>query len=128
MKRFAVSQELFQALLTHYWLVKSKAPKTALIYPKGYCISYGDLIRAAKVPLNPQHAGGPLYEIASFCCERYDVPLHALVVNAETGVPGPGFLEAPCSTNDPSYNGWAEIDVPKCINAENLPKVAPALP
>jgi hypothetical protein len=134
MKTYAVSQDLFQALLNHYWNARDlDIPKTIDIFPKGYCIGYKNLIDAAKVPLNPRDAGGPLYEIGSFCWERYGVPLHALVVNAQTGIPGgniadieKGYWGAPGSSKDPL--GWAEIDVMKCINAENLPRTAPELP
>jgi hypothetical protein len=92
MKTFAVSQDLFQALLNHYWKARdSETPKTIAIFPKGYCIGYKNLIDAAKVPLSPRDAGGPLCEIAGFCWEKYGVPLHALVVNVKTGLPGGGI-------------------------------------
>jgi hypothetical protein len=135
MKTYPVSQELFQALLNHYWKAKdSNAPEGIAIFPKGYCISYKNLIDAAGVPLNPLNAGGPLYEIASFCWSEYRVPIHALVVNAKTGYPGggqddmeKGYWGAPGSSND--VTGWAEIDVPSCIRgSDRLPRRAPKLP
>jgi hypothetical protein len=134
MKHYEVSQALFQALLDHYWRAKQdNVPQTAAQYPKGYCISYGHLIKAAKVPLNPRDAGGPLFEIASFCWETYGVPLHALVVNGSTGSPGGeldgmerGFFGAPGSSK--TLSEWETVDVPKCIAANFLPKIAPPLP
>lgn len=134
MKVYPVSQDLFRALLNHYWKARdSGVPKTIDIFPKGYCIGYKTLIESAGVPLNPRQAGGPLCEIASFCWDKFQVPLHALVVNAESGVPGgdlygdKGYWNAPGSSKD--INGWAEIDVVRCINAGDvLPRIAPTLP
>jgi hypothetical protein len=133
MKTYAVSQDLFQALLDHYWRARdSGTPKTISLFPKGYCIGYKSLIDAARVPLNPLSAGGPLFEIASFCWDKYRVPLHSLVVNVEKGYPGgdlegmeEGYWGAPGSSKD--IKDWAEIDVMACINAQNLPRIAPRL-
>jgi hypothetical protein len=133
MSHYPVSQELFQALLDHYWRARDNSvPRSCEQYPKGYCISYKALIEAAKVPLNPRAAVGPLSEIAAYCWFMYKVPLHALVVSAETGYPGgelegfsKGYWSAAGSSKD--IVGWAAVDVRKCHEAEGLPRVAPRL-
>jgi hypothetical protein len=131
MKSFPVSQPLFEALVAHYRRCREEAvPRTQLIYPRGYCISYQMLIERANVPLKPRNAGGPLNEIASFCWPTYGVPLHALVVNKELGYPGgdldKSYWGSPGASEDPT--GWLEVDVPTCLNATTVPLVAPKLP
>ena len=126
-------QRLFQALLDHYWKARdSGTPARCALFPSGFCISYGDLIGQAGVPLEPRRAAGPLHAIAAFCHQHYSVPLHALVVNKARGVPGgaqdfrgKGYYAAPGSSVD--LEGWRAVDVPRCIAAMNLPRVAPKI-
>ena len=107
-------------------------PRTCERYPQGFCISYGDLIYEADVDLQPRHAAGHLHAIAAFCDKHYAVPLHALVVNKSRGVPGgaqdfraKGYFAAPGSSAD--LAGWREVDVPKCVAASHLPRLAPRI-
>jgi hypothetical protein len=61
-------------------------------------IAYSDLIHEAGVGIIPQGIGKPLAQVARWCANRDWPPLHALVVNAETGTPGETYWKSPGTT------------------------------
>ena len=131
MKDMSISNKLFEKLLHHYWKAyEAGAPKAVSRFPKGYAISYGDLIDIAAVPIDPRNAGGYLWDIAYYCDQNGLPPLHALVVNKESGIPGDGFLTAPPHSQEHpgDWSDW-EVDIMKCIAdvEKKLPRVAPLL-
>jgi len=92
---------------------------TADLFPAGCLISYGVLCERIGAPFLTQSAGHFLYEVAGACAEKDWPPLHALVVNAQTKMPGPRFAGAPGS----SFESWI-ADIKRCLeyrfDPENL--------
>jgi len=79
-------------------------------------ISYTALLRVVGAPESlARGIGTYLEEVAAWCDAKKLPPVNALAINAELGMPGPGFFTAPgASTN------W-ENDVRKCIACKNYP-------
>jgi hypothetical protein len=126
----AVRNVLFQALLDHFWRARdASAPPEPYLFPKGYLVSYGDLIRASGVDLNPRLAGGPLFHVAEYCALKGWPPVHSLVVRKDEGYPGEGYFHAPGSdAGDDSDLGerlrlWDE-NVRACAKSNVLPRKA----
>jgi hypothetical protein len=119
-----LTEACYQALLRHFWWARNEnLPREAKLYPYGYLLSYGQLIDAAKVPLDPRNTGGPLYWVAERCVSSGRPPINALVVNKQTGIPDEGFFGAPGSKSRladvaSGYGVWLPI-VQNCIASED---------
>ena len=119
-------QGTLQALLCHVWRCRDTgAPEVAEIFPAGFLISYKGLIEFGPLPLIPVQMGQVLRGVGAFCAENDWAPLPALVVNAERRRPGRGYYVGTDSARDAL--GWKLEDVRRCVEARELPRVAPVV-
>ncbi len=122
-----LTEACYQALLRHFWVARrNDYPRKPKLYPDGYLLSYGQLVEAANVPINPRRAGGPLYHVAVRCTLAGLPPINALVVNGTSGFPGEGFFAAPGSKATladlaSGYEIWLPI-AESCIACESYEK------
>jgi hypothetical protein len=119
------ARALGQALLNHHRAscreVKIPAEKMDNAVVHSQCISYENLCERAHNPCTPRLAGKFLTEIAIWCCEEHDwPPIHALVVNRKSKIPGPGYETAPSG----GFGQW-EGQVRKCIAFRGYPDKMP---
>lgn len=118
-----VIDALRDGILAHYKRARAESiSKSHERYPKGYTISYGELIEFAKVRIIPLAAGGYLFEVARQCKEDSWHPIHSLVVNKATGWPGPNFRGSPQAAQN--YDAW-KADIYKLIDDPRFPQRMP---
>lgn len=131
-RRGETTQELFQALLDHFWEARRrKVPREPKLYPSGYLISYTSLIQRAGVAVEARRMGGPMTEIARLCEAKGWPPMPALVVRQDAAQPGVGYFRRPGSpkidlVTHEHLRGW-EADAYACIAFQAMPRRAPAL-
>ncbi len=126
MVRVESVQATAQALLCHVWRCRDVgAPERAEMFPAGFLISYKGLIEFGPLALIPVQMGRVLRGVGAWCAENDWPPLPALVVNAERRRPGRGYYTVTSSARDAL--GWRVEDVRRCLEARELPRVAPML-
>ena len=128
----AITEAVSKALLRHFWFARDNGlPRAFDFYPKGYLISYKQLMDVSGVHLDPRNAGGPLFHIAAYCDERGWPPINSLVVRKDERSPGDGYFAAPGSTIDSDdaverMHLWAKV-TEDCLNSDKYPREVPHL-
>jgi hypothetical protein len=87
------------------------------------------MVERSGVPIDPRHAGGPLFHVAVHCEKEGWPPINSLVVRGKEGYPGDGFFSAPgsiVSSEDlvERMRIWAAC-AETCISFEGYPRTAP---
>lgn len=111
------SRLLANALLEHHRQVVTAKPPGKKIIESHYAIPYGRLCTVAGVPHVLPVISDFLLEVAEWCAGAGFPALNALAVNANTGIPGPGYDGA---------GGFAIVDWPdelgRCVRYKGYPQ------